>query len=150
MIKKHRRSVARLWLLPFAALVFGQSASGIAPLQALAPYPGAELVKPALQDGANFVRAKQSQYRNVTYALYVTPDPPAKVADYYRSVLTRAGYPNVKSHEFSGNIQMAARGAGKRYAEVQALGPDFPGKLVDPPSKQKGKTTVLVWTGTEK
>jgi hypothetical protein len=150
MINRNLARRACLWLLPFAALAFRQSLSGVAPSPALAPYPGAELVKPVPQDGANFVRAKQTQYRNVTYAIYVTPDPPVKVAGYYRDVLAKAGYPDVKSHEFSGNIQMAARGTGRRYAEVQAFGPDFPAKLVEPPSKQKGKTTVLVWTGTEK
>ena len=150
MTRNHRKIAACLWLLPFATLVFGQSGSSIAPLPLLSPYPGAEPVKPVPQDGVNFVRAKQTQYRSVTYALYVTPDPPAKVVEYYRGVLAKAGYPDVKTHEFSGNIQMAARGAGKRYAEVQAFGPDFPAKLVDPASKQKGKTTVLVWTGTEK
>lgn len=150
MTSNQRKIRACLWLLPFAALVFGQSGSGIAPPPALAPYPGAQTVKPVPQDGANFVRAKHTQYRNVTYALYVTPDPPAKVAEYYRGVLVKAGYADVKTHEVSGSIQMAARGAGKRYAEVQALAPNFPAKLVDPPSMQKGKTTVLVWTGTEK
>jgi hypothetical protein len=149
MIEKHKLPGTCLWLFLFVGAAFGQSLGSVAQ-PALAPYPGAELVRPVLQDGANFVRAKQTQYRNVTYALYVTPDKPVKIMEYYRGVLAKAGYTDVKTHEFSGSIQMAARGPGKRYAEVQALGPDFPGKLVDPPSKQSGKTTVLVWTGTEK